>query len=100
MVGPKSVLRGKPYQAWPIPCCLVYCTADALHMPSVGGASVEHLMNGEDTMSSQELADKPAPIDQLVNFPRLISAYYTRTPQPDDPTHQVAFGTSGHRGSS
>ena len=51
-------------------------------------------------MSSQEQAGQPAPIDQLVNIPRLISAYYTHTPQPDDPTHRVAFGTSGHRGSS
>ncbi len=36
----------------------------------------------------------------LVNVPRLISAYYTGTPDPEDPAQAVAFGTSGHRGSS
>jgi phosphoglucomutase len=36
----------------------------------------------------------------LVNVPRLISAYYTHQPDLADPTQQVAFGTSGHRGSS
>ena len=32
--------------------------------------------------------------------PRLVTAYYTERPDPADPTQQVAFGTSGHRGSS
>jgi phosphoglucomutase len=36
----------------------------------------------------------------LVNVPRLVSAYYTHKPDPDNPAHRVAFGTSGHRGSS
>lgn len=36
----------------------------------------------------------------LVNIPRLISAYYTQKPDPDDAAQCVAFGTSGHRGSS
>ena len=51
-------------------------------------------------MAIHELAGQPAPQDRLVNVPRLISAYYTREPDPADPTQQVAFGTSGHRGSS
>jgi len=51
-------------------------------------------------MSAHELAGKPAPRELLVNVPRLVSAYYTYKPVPDDPTHRVAFGTSGHRGSS
>jgi phosphoglucomutase len=46
------------------------------------------------------LAGKPAPYELLVNVPRLISAYYTREPDPADPAQRVAFGTSGHRGSS
>jgi phosphoglucomutase len=50
-------------------------------------------------MTSQ-LAGKPAPRTLLQNIPRLISAYYTHLPDPDNPAHQVAFGTSGHRGSS
>ena len=36
----------------------------------------------------------------LVNVPRLVSAYYTLQPDPANPAHQVAFGTSGHRGTS
>ena len=51
-------------------------------------------------MTPQELAGKPAPRELLVNVPRLISAYYTQTPDPDDPAQRVAFGTSGHRGTS
>ena len=35
-----------------------------------------------------------------VNIPSLISDYYTYAPNPDDVSHKVAFGTSGHRGSS
>ena len=51
-------------------------------------------------MSIHELAGKPAPRELLVNIPRLMSAYYMYTPEINDPTQQVAFGTSGHRGSS
>jgi phosphoglucomutase len=51
-------------------------------------------------MSLHSLAGKPAPYDMLVNVPRLISAYYTGEPDPADPAQRVAFGTSGHRGSS
>ncbi len=51
-------------------------------------------------MSLHPLAGKPAPYELLVNVPRLISAYYTGEPDPADPTQRVAFGTSGHRGSS
>jgi phosphoglucomutase len=46
------------------------------------------------------LAGKPAPPELLVNVPRLVSAYYTHQPDASDPTQQVAFGTSGHRGTS
>ncbi len=35
-----------------------------------------------------------------VNIPRLISAYYTDRPDPAARSERVAFGTSGHRGSS
>jgi phosphoglucomutase len=51
-------------------------------------------------MSIHELAGKPAPRDFLANIPRLISAYYTHKPDVSDPAQRVAFGTSGHRGSS
>jgi len=47
-----------------------------------------------------ELAGKPAPRSILANIPRLMTAYYTGTPDPSDPSQRIAFGTSGHRGSS
>jgi phosphoglucomutase len=46
------------------------------------------------------LAGKPAPHSLLVDLPRLITAYYTRTPDAQVPVQRVAFGTSGHRGSA
>jgi phosphoglucomutase len=51
-------------------------------------------------MSLHPLAGKPAPAELLDNVPRLVSAYYTGEPDPADPAQRVAFGTSGHRGSS
>jgi phosphoglucomutase len=36
----------------------------------------------------------------LANIPRLVSAYYSELPDVADRTQRVAFGTSGHRGSS
>jgi phosphoglucomutase len=36
----------------------------------------------------------------LANIPRLITAYYAIRPDPADPGQRVAFGTSGHRGTS
>lgn len=51
-------------------------------------------------MSVSHLAGKPAPLDLLTNIPRLVAAYYTNRPDPDSPAQRIAFGTSGHRGSS
>lgn len=51
-------------------------------------------------MSPHPLAGQPAPHSFLVNIPRLVSSYYTLKPDPENPAQQVAFGTSGHRGSS
>ena len=51
-------------------------------------------------MNLHELAGKPAPQSILENIPRLIAAYYTYKPDVSQETHRVAFGTSGHRGSS
>lgn len=51
-------------------------------------------------MTVSELAGKPAPIELLVNIPKLITAYYTQKPDPSDPGQRVSFGTSGHRGSA
>ncbi|MFL5273640.1 MAG: phosphoglucomutase, alpha-D-glucose phosphate-specific, partial [Anaeromyxobacteraceae bacterium] len=46
------------------------------------------------------LAGKPAPKDMLVDVPRLLAAYAAERPDPANPLERVAFGTSGHRGSS
>jgi phosphoglucomutase len=46
------------------------------------------------------LAGKPPPANMLVHLPKLITAYYTERPDPAVASQRVAFGTSGHRGSS
>ncbi len=47
-----------------------------------------------------ELAGKKLPAGMLVNIPRLVAQYYAGKPDPGEPSQQVVFGTSGHRGSS
>ena len=49
-------------------------------------------------MALHPLAGKPAPESILINIPRLVSNYYSLLPDPTEPGHRVAFGTSGHRG--
>ena len=51
-------------------------------------------------MKVSPFAGKAPDPGMLVNVPRLITAYYTELPDPFLPTQRVAFGTSGHRGSS
>ncbi len=51
-------------------------------------------------MAISPLAGKPAPKALLIDVPALIEAYSSVHPDPADPGQQVAFGTSGHRGSS
>ena len=46
------------------------------------------------------LAGKPALAAQLVDVASLVRAYYDMKPDPKNPAQRVAFGTSGHRGSS
>ncbi|MFI9325273.1 phosphoglucomutase (alpha-D-glucose-1,6-bisphosphate-dependent) [Kitasatospora aureofaciens] len=45
-------------------------------------------------------AGQPAQPGDLVDVARLVTAYYTLRPDPQEVSQQVAFGTSGHRGSS
>ena len=45
-------------------------------------------------------AGKPVAPSALANIPRLVTAYFAGKPDPADPAQRVAFGTSGHRGSS
>ena len=46
------------------------------------------------------LAGLPAPKELLVDVARLEREYVERVPDMADPAQRVAFGTSGHRGSS
>ncbi|MFC1408030.1 phosphoglucomutase (alpha-D-glucose-1,6-bisphosphate-dependent) [Streptacidiphilus sp. N1-12] len=47
-----------------------------------------------------ERAGQQAQPTDLVDVARLVTSYYTLTPDLADPGQRVAFGTSGHRGSS
>jgi phosphoglucomutase len=58
---------------------------------------VEKHLNGS-TVSP--LAGKKAPREMLVNLERLQKEYFDRTPDLEDANQLVAFGTSGHRGTS
>ena len=49
---------------------------------------------------SSERAGQPARPSDLVDVAHLVTCYYTEWPDLDDPGQRVAFGTSGHRGSS
>ncbi len=46
------------------------------------------------------LAGKPAPRALPVDVAKLLAAYVDQRPDPTVPAERVAFGTSGHRGSS
>ena len=51
-------------------------------------------------MKISPLAGKLAAPGMLVDVPRLITAYYSEVPDAAVAAQRVAFGTSGHRGSS
>jgi phosphoglucomutase len=51
-------------------------------------------------MPLDPLAGQPVPSSRLPDLPRLLDAYHTGRPDPDDLGQRVAFGTSGHRGTS
>lgn len=51
-------------------------------------------------MSVHARAGQPADPADLIDVAHLVTAYYAEHPDPTDPGQQVAFGTSGHRGSS
>jgi phosphoglucomutase len=51
-------------------------------------------------MTTDPRAGKPAEPSQLVNVSRLITSYYALKPDAAEKGQRVAFGTSGHRGSS
>ncbi|HEV8172098.1 MAG TPA: phosphoglucomutase (alpha-D-glucose-1,6-bisphosphate-dependent) [Actinoplanes sp.] len=51
-------------------------------------------------MSVNPRAGTPADSRDLIDVPRVVLSYYTEHPDPEIPEQRVAFGTSGHRGSS
>src|SRR6202451_4839760 len=51
-------------------------------------------------MAITPAAGQPAQASNLVNIPRLVTAYFADRPDPKIPEQRVTFGTSGHRGSS
>ena len=52
-----------------------------------------------DAVKTSRRNPRPSPSD-LVDVPHLVTAYYTGVPDPEDVDQQVAFGTSGHRGTA
>jgi phosphoglucomutase len=53
-----------------------------------------------ESMKVSPLAGKPIEKSQLVNVPKLVTAYFTGKPDPAIALQRVSFGTSGHRGSA
>ena len=51
-------------------------------------------------MSTDPRAGQPAESRDRIDVPRVVLAYYTEHPDPEMVAQRVAFGTSGHRGSS
>jgi len=51
-------------------------------------------------VAAHERAGQPATEADLVDVASLVTAYYAEHPDPAEPQQQVAFGTSGHRGSA
>ena len=51
-------------------------------------------------MVANPRAGQPAQPEDLVDLPHLVTSYYSIAPDPEDVAQQVAFGTSGHRGSA
>ncbi|MDO4611014.1 phosphoglucomutase (alpha-D-glucose-1,6-bisphosphate-dependent) [Corynebacterium sp.] len=49
---------------------------------------------------AHDRAGQPARPEDLIDVAELVTAYYTRHPEPGNPDQTVVFGTSGHRGSS
>jgi phosphoglucomutase len=52
------------------------------------------------TAMSHPRAGQPAQPEDLVDVAHLVTAYFSDQPDPEDLDQQVAFGTSGHRGSA
>ncbi|MCW8796091.1 MAG: alpha-D-glucose phosphate-specific phosphoglucomutase, partial [Chlorobium sp.] len=51
-------------------------------------------------MTISPFAGKLPEQEMLVNIPHLVTDFFALSPDPSVDEHRVAFGTSGHRGSS
>ncbi|MET0456028.1 MAG: phosphoglucomutase (alpha-D-glucose-1,6-bisphosphate-dependent) [Mycobacterium sp.] len=51
-------------------------------------------------MAANPRAGQPALPEDLIDVAQVVTAYYSLVPDPENVDQQVAFGTSGHRGSS
>src|SRR5437016_4224416 len=61
---------------------------------------MEKARHAQTKVKVSALAGKPAPESILANIPRLVTDYYALEPDPTAVAQRVAFGTSGHRGTS
>src|SRR5262252_7205731 len=61
---------------------------------------MRHPVETQAEPSLSPLAGKPAPREMLIDVEALQKAYFDRTPDVSDRRQLVAFGTSGHRGTS
>ena len=53
-----------------------------------------------NTVTEKATPGKLPPASILVNISKLVDLYYSAVINPEDPSQRIAFGTSGHRGSS
>jgi hypothetical protein len=60
----------------------------------------KELNTGNPSMKINLRAGQLANASDLVDVPKLLTAYYEDRPDPHVPAQRVVFGTSGHRGSS
>src|SRR5215211_1807214 len=74
--------------------------ADAEEWALCRGHSPPTVLMGRMSAMAHPRAGQPALPEDLIDVEAVISAYYDLEPDPTNPDQQVAFGTSGHRGSS
>ena len=75
------------------------CAWGAAQWPAYSATAVPQ-RSSEEAMAAIADAGRPARPDELVDLDALATAYYARRPDVAEPGQRVAFGTSGHRGSS
>src|SRR5215208_6610016 len=74
--------------------------ADAAEWALCSGHSPPTALMGRMSAMAHPRAGQPALPEDLIDVDAVINAYYDLVPDPSSPDQQVAFGTSGHRGSS